>query len=191
MAWVTGWERYVWADEATEATVAVVADGTPSAEELLARLGRVEEQGALHFDAALDLQGALYDDGTFDEKAVVQAERLPGHGGDQWVTVEPNGFRACAELTLRMLAAGRVAVSFYWNVNAVMSVLKVEAGHAVVRFDPLLEIDQVPEEGRDLPFADQPRAAAMALLERWTGVSISERWFLGTKPTFIVHTPAV
>lgn len=191
MAWVAAWERYAWADEAIEATVAVVADGTPSAGELLARLGPVNGQGALHFDAALDLQGALYDDGTFDELAVVQAERLPGNGGAWWVTVEPNGFRARAESTLRALAAGRVAVSFYWNVNAVMYVLKVEGGHVVAGFDPLLDVERVPAQGLDLPFGDQPGAAAMALLERWSGVSITEPWFLGSKPTFIVQTPVV
>jgi uncharacterized protein DUF6461 len=89
---------YAWADEATEATVALVADGPASAEELLERLGPVEARGEMTFDDALELQGTFYDDGTSEERAVVQADRLPGEGGEWWATVEPNGFRAVSAL---------------------------------------------------------------------------------------------
>jgi hypothetical protein len=90
---VSGWERYAWADEATESTVALVAGGPPSAVELLERLGPAEAQGDMSFDEALELQGTFYDDGSFEERAVVQVDRLAGEGGEWWATVEPNGFR--------------------------------------------------------------------------------------------------
>lgn len=178
-----GTHDYAWADEATEATVAVVSNGPSSDEALLARLGRVEVKDAMSFGAALELQGTLYDDGTFEARAVVQVARVPGNGGPWWVTVEPNGFRTSISETLLALAGRERAVSFFWNVNAVMRVLRVDNGRLVSEFDPLIDIDHVPEEGRDLPFGKQPGSAAFALVERWTGVSIGEDWFLASKPT--------
>jgi hypothetical protein len=69
-----------------------------------------------------------------------------------------------------------------------MSLIRVDGGAVVVEFDPLLEPDEAPEEGQDLPFDDFPRASALALLERWTGVTIAEGWFGARKPTFVVET---
>ena len=181
-------DRFAWANEAPEATVAVGEDPPPTAEQLLSRLGRVEAYGRLPFVEACDLQGSLYDDGTFDRRAVFQAERLPGTNGPWWATVEPNGFRASDVSSLQTLAAGRNAAAFFWNINAVMRLTRVAAGAVLTDFDPLLEVDAVPADGRDLPFGDAPRSAAIGLLERWTGVAITEPWFLATKPTFIVET---
>jgi hypothetical protein len=87
------WERYLWADEATEATVAVVADAGSDATTLLQRLGPTEDAGSMTFAAALHLQGSFYDDGTFDDRAVFQVDRLSGTHGAWWGLVEPNGFR--------------------------------------------------------------------------------------------------
>jgi hypothetical protein len=185
---VSDWDRYLWADQATEATLAVVASSL-RADEFLGRLGATDAQGAMTLDSALELQGRLYDDGSFDKRAVFQAEKLTGESGDWWATVEPNGFRARSELGLLALAAGSEAVSFFWNVNAVMAVLRMRDGRVAAAFDPLLDTDEVPEEGRDLPFEQHPRAASIALVERWTGVSIQEEWFAGSKPTYIVHAP--
>ena len=53
--------------------------------------------------------------------------------------------------------------------------------------DPLL--DDPPNNGRDLPFATAPRAASLALIQRWTGVQITEQWYLSAKPTYIVDCP--
>jgi hypothetical protein len=175
---VSDWERYAWADEATEATVALVADGPASAEQLLERLGPVEPRGEMTFDEALGLQGTLYDDGSFEQRAVVQVDRLPGEGGEWWATVEPNGFRARSALPV--LAAGGPAAAFYWNVNGVMNVRKVEREEIVADFDPVLDDEDDAH----------PAATSMALLERWTGVSIAEPWFLGAKPTFVLQAPA-
>src|SRR5437899_7038570 len=81
-------------------------------------------------------------------------------GGDWWALVEPNGFRASVASALSSLAASARAGSFFWNVNAVMRVVLVATGGEVVAdFDPLLQVESVPEWGRDLPFGDQPRAS--------------------------------
>jgi hypothetical protein len=111
---------------------------------------------------------------------------MTGPRGDWWVMVEPNGSRARSTAVLRALAAEKPAASFFWNVNAVMSVTRVERGRVVAKFDPLVEADRAPADARDLPFGDRPGAAALALLARWTGVTLTRRWFLGRKPTFVV-----
>jgi hypothetical protein len=79
-------------------------------------------------------------------------------------------------------------VSFFWNVNAVMSVLKVERGSVVTSFDPLLDVERARQHAADLPFDDNPSAATFALIERWSGITITEAWFDGAKPTFVVQT---
>jgi hypothetical protein len=61
-----------------------------------------------------------------------------------------------------------------------MNVRNVEDEEVVVDFDPVLDDEE----------DEHPGATAMALLERWTGVAIEERWFLGAKPTFVVRAPA-
>lgn len=181
-------ERYSWVAQATEATIAVVAArGTVS--QLLERLGPVAEHGNLSFQEALELQGSLYDNDTFDHLAVVQCDELPGHGETWAVTVEPNGFRASSEESLMQLAAGAPAASFFWNVNAVMRFLWIGDGDLRVAFDPLLEPETAPVEAAGLDFEDQPAPSSMALLERLTGVMIKEEWFLDAKPTFVISTP--
>jgi Family of unknown function (DUF6461) len=179
------WQRFGWADHAHESTVALVADHATAATELLERLGPTEDVGSMTFAAALDLQGSFYDDGTFEDRAVFQVDRC----GRWWGLVEPNGFRLSLDAGLLAIAAVAPAVSFFWNVNAVMSVLRAEGGAVVATFDPLLDVDEASRHADDLPFADNPRAAAFALIERWTGVTITEAWFDGAKPTFVVQTP--
>lgn len=177
-----------WAEEATEATVALVAGRPGTFAGLLSVLGTVTERGPMSFIEALELQVSFYDDQTDAQRAVFQIDRLPGHRGDWWATVEPIGFRMSFASNLRSVAAD-VGVAFFWNVNAVMRVLKVENGVVIVEFDPLIDPGQVPEESRDLPFETMPRSASIALLHRWTGVKITQRWFEAAKPTFIVHAP--
>ena len=122
----------------------------------------------MSFIEALDVQGTLYDTGTFDSHAVFQVGALTGTDGEWWAAIEPNGFRASDAQKLKVLAAGGAAASFLCNVNAVMQLIRVDRGVVIMAFDPLLELDAVPE-GRDLPFGESPRSSAMALLERWTG----------------------
>jgi Family of unknown function (DUF6461) len=177
-----------WAEQATEATVALVAGRADTPARMLSVLGTVTDRGSMSFIDALDLQGSFYDDGTDAHQAVVQIDRLPGHEGDWWAIAEPNGFRMASASNLQAVAAG-LGVAFFWNVNAVMRVLKVDDGAVIAEFDPLIDVDQVPQEGKDLPFEMMPRSASMALLHRWTGVKITQRWFEGSKPTLIVHAP--
>jgi hypothetical protein len=89
------------------------------------------------------------------------------------------------------LAADSPAVSFFWNVNAVMSLLTVEDGSVLATFDPLLDDEDASQYAGDLPFREyHPGAAAFALIDRWTGVAITEARFAGAKPTLVVQTPA-
>src|SRR4051812_19103544 len=152
------WERFLWAEDATEATVAIVADGASDAATLLQRLGPTEEAGLMTFDGALDLQGSFYDDGTFDARGVFQVDRLSGTHGERWGLVEPNGFRTSFETRLLTLAANGRAVSFFWNVNAVMSLLRVERGSVAMVCDSLLDVEQARQHAADLPFDVHPSA---------------------------------
>lgn len=182
LAGLADWERYSWVDEATESTVAVL----PGTDELpLARLGQVEDQGELDFAAAQALQNRFWGDDTFNRRGIVQAARV----GEAWVLVEPNGFRARDPAALAALAPDGRAGSFFWNVNGMMVVLLLDRGEVVAEFDPLF--GPVPDDARDLPFEDRPGAAAMALLERHTGVVFEQAWFEGAKPTYVVHAPAI
>ena len=176
---MSGWERFAWAEEATEATVSLVEGAGDPVE----RLGPVEDAGPMTFEAALDLQNSFYDDGTSNDRAVVQADRLDAC----WGLVEPNGFRLSSEPLLLRAASGGDAVSFYWNVNSVMRLIRVRDGKVVTAFDPLLDTPSV--DGADLPFEEHPEAAAFALVERWSGVAVTEAWFTSDKPTFVVEIP--
>jgi Family of unknown function (DUF6461) len=180
---------YRWIEETTESTLALFSVTARSASELLAPLGSLEPRGSLTYAAALELQGSFYDDGTFDRRAVIQAERLVGSAEAHWVTVEPNGFQADRHLT--EIAGDAAAASLFWNVNAVMRLKRAESGRAVVDFDPLIDRERIPPEATDLPFESTPMAASMALIERWTGVRIEQRWFLAAKPTFVVNLAVI
>ena len=70
-----------------------------------------------------------------------------------------------------------------------MRVLKVDQDAVIAEFDPLIDVENVPEEGKDLPFETMPRSASIALLYRWTGVKVTHRWFEASKPTLIVQAP--
>ena len=184
-----GVEEFLWAEEATEATVAVVEDPALDAATVVGRLGPVQARDDLSLFAALELQGSLYEAGSDDRLAVVQADRFPGRDGPRWVTIEPNGFRASSEPALLLVADGACAASFFWNVNAVMRFVWVDGGAVIAAFDPLLEPEAAPPEGADLDFDGHPRAAAMALLERVSGVALSKGWLEAPKPTFVVAAP--
>lgn len=189
---MTEWEHYAWVEVVEAATIAVIAHAAPSAHALLGSLGSIEDRGTMSFDTALDLQGAFYDETGFPlydhadfEPAIFQAERLAD--GEPWVTVEPNGYQLSTSSRLELLAAGGSAVSFFWNVNWVMSFVHVDRGNVLAEFDPLVDFDQAPEAGRDLPFEQSAHVASLALIERLTGIVIRERWFAGAKPTYIVR----
>ena len=180
--------RYGWMGDGVDAaTVAVLGTPAATAQELLEFLGQAHWQGTMTLAEAVELSFTHFNDTTaMIEPAVVQAERLPGREGEWWVAIEPNGWQLHEWLT--ELADGALGACLFWNINAFMQFAKTEAGELVHNFDPLLDMDAVPEEGRDLPFGTPGGvdAAAMALIERWTGVSITEAWFRGPKATFLV-----
>jgi hypothetical protein len=187
-------DRYGWIESVSPATIAIVAGGAEDAEELLERLGPIEPRGRMPLEGAYELDGTLYDGarggGRSDEVGVFQVDRLLGTTGLWWVTVEPNGWRCSMPETLLRLAAGEVAASFFWNVNAVMRVLVIQDGEVAAEFDPLLDDEGFPLEGEGLPFEDHPAASAMLILERVTGVRVEEVWLAAEKPTYLVTTPA-
>ena len=126
------------------------------------------------------------------------ADQLNGRIGVQldelgeWLAViEPNGGLAVWPSALVPLSTAGRAVSFWWNVNSVMSFSLYVAGAAVRQFDPLFgdggEGDPLPEEA-GLLFGDEshnPRALALTLSERLTGQEISREWLLERRrPTY-------
>lgn len=177
-----------WAENATEATVALVAAQVDTAAETLSALGAVTSCEPMSFIEALELQGSFYDDGTDAQQGLFQVDRLSGDGRDWWAIVEPNGFRLSLASNLLTVTAD-LGVAFFWNINAVMRVVKVDHEAVIADFDPLIDVDQIPDEGQDLPFESTPRSASMSLLERWTGVKITQSWFEASKPTLIVRAP--
>jgi Family of unknown function (DUF6461) len=186
---MASWERYSWVDEATEATIAVVGRDCSNAGELLRVLGPVDARRDMSFADALRVQDELIADGTFHDRGVFQAAAFPGGGREWWGIVEPNGFWLSLEPALLKVAGIDEAASFFRNVNAVMSLVRVNRGRTLESFDPLLDLEDVPDQGRDLPFGERPGAASLALIERWTGIVVAEDWFRGAKPTFVVEVP--
>ena len=107
---------------------------------------------------------------------------------DGWlVLVEPNGWGAVQQGIARALSRGGVAVSVYWNVNAVMLFSLARDGLVVRSFDPLSPRhghgqygDPLPEEA-GLVVGDpdrDPRHSALDLAERLTGVPVDGAWLL-------------
>ncbi|MDA0185604.1 DUF6461 domain-containing protein [Solirubrobacter phytolaccae] len=174
---MSDWTRFDWIDEATDAaTIALVAADGHTPEAVLGRLGPIRPLGDLDFGAAAEAGMDLYERDVYDQQGVVQASVLEGAGRAWVVTLEENGYRA--DLQLDRLAGVHSAVSFFWNVNAVMRVQRREHGVEVESFDPLL----------DRPDEEHPHAASLALIEDWTGVTLTEDWFAGPKPTYLVES---
>jgi hypothetical protein len=97
-----------WSEQATEATVALIAEPAVTALGLISRIGAATSCGSMSFTEALALQGSFYDDGTDDRRAVFQIDQLSGRGGQWWATVEPNGFRLAFARNVRTVAAGQL-----------------------------------------------------------------------------------
>lgn len=116
---------------------------------------------------------------------------------DGWaVIVEPIGYQATlVEPLARLSEDTRVGV-VYWNVNADMAFMWTVHGILIRHFDPLLFENEnwapgpLPEE-KGLAFGlPHPRASAMALLERLTGVHLT-REFLDDRDSWqaVGHHP--
>ncbi len=138
--------------------------------------------GALH--AQLDMPDFAWG------SVLVQTDSLEG-----WATlIEPNGWAATLPGVIERLSQTGVALSVFWNVNAVMSFAYARGGVIVRTFDPLLYDagdTSLPEEA-DLSWGtDSPRASALSLMERLSGVRIEQGWLLDrSRPTFVVPLDA-
>lgn len=117
-------------------------------------------------------------DGTAPYVTVAGATQL-----DAWtVVVEGNGFEATTPGTLERLTVGsHCAGVIYRSVNADMQFVWAHDGEIVRSFDPLLyDIpgvgDVLPEEGGFRFGFGSPTASSFALLERLTGLSLTQEF---------------
>jgi hypothetical protein len=178
--------RYAWSEaedpllEAVSITLVQPADGSA----LAALHPRRELPGPLTFAearaAALDLDDFAWG------SVVAQVDRL----GDWGVIIEPNGWAASLPDTLVRLSANGVAINVFWNVNAVVTFALARGGSLMRAFDALLYSDggvPLPEE-RGLPWGVKaPRAGALAVMDRLTGVPLGRDWLLGrARRSFVV-----
>jgi hypothetical protein len=179
-------QRYTWAEsedalvEAVSITLIQPADGSA----LAALRPRREITAPLTFEEALAEAFAL-DDFAWGS-VLAQSDRL----GDWDVIIEPCGWAASVPETLAHLSAGGTAINVFWNVNAVVTFSLARTRALVRTFDALLyddAADALPEE-RGLRWgADAPRASALAVMERLTGVPVERDWLLGrARRSFVV-----
>jgi hypothetical protein len=114
----------------------------------------------------------------------VQAEFVESQRGKWLVLIEPNGYLAQDPNALVALSDADVAISVYWNVNALMQFTFYADGILVRSFDPLL-MDAgsqgkplVEEAGLSFGAEGEPEAAAMTLADRLTSVAVGRDWLL-------------
>jgi hypothetical protein len=182
--------RYAWADaeQAVEGLSLLFVRPKPS--RLAAGLTvRDELPGKLTLHEAQDELTTLDDFAWGSE--YVQVDEL----GDWAVFVSPWGWATAGEEITAAISAGGEAVSLFWNVNAVMSVVVAKDARVVRSFDPLLYDGggALPEE-LGLPFGEpgSPRAAALVLAERLTGRAVDLDWLISRRrQTFRVALPPI
>jgi hypothetical protein len=178
--------RYAWAEsddprlEALSITLAQPADGSA--------LAALHPRRELPFP--LTVARALAETLNLDDFAwgsvLAQSDRL----GEWDVIIEPNGWAASDPETVAALSTNGVAVNAFWNVNAVVTFSLARMGALIRSFDALLYNDDgqpLPEE-RDLDWGvGAPRASALALMERITGMPLEHDWLLDTpRRSFVV-----
>jgi len=104
------------------------------------------------------------------------------------VAYECNGWEGIDPPFVKALAAP-VHASFFVNVNARMDFVYARDGGILRCFDPLMYDDggEPLLEERDLDFGlPHPRASAMLLLERLTGIHVSQDFLMGeARPTYL------
>lgn len=176
---------YSWAEAADEAlsalTITLVEpdDGTA----IRALEPRSKYPQPMTFEQALDAAFALPD---FAYGAVVvQTDARQGWGA----LIEPCGWVSSDADRLAALSANGTALSVFWNVNANMQFGLARNGSLVRLFDPLLYDagDALPEESEFGWGTGQPRASALGLMERLSGVRIDREWLLApARPTYVV-----
>jgi len=168
--------RYAWAEneyplvEAISITLVQPADGSA----LTALRPRSE------ISARLTVAQGLAEAFTLDDFAwgsvLAQSDRL----GDWDVIIEPCGWAGSIPETLARLSVGGTAINVFWNVNAVITFSLARTGALVRTFDALLydAADALPEEQALRWGVDAPRASALALMERLTGLPVERDWLL-------------
>lgn len=115
---------------------------------------------------------------------VVQAELVESQRGRWLVLIEPNGYLAQDPDALSALSGAGVALSVYWNVEALMRFAMYADGVVVRSFDLLLTDvgpqgkPPVEEKGLRFGVEGEPDAAAMTLAERLTGIAIERDWLM-------------
>ena len=179
-------QRYAWAEngdplvEAVSITLIQPADGSA----LAALRPRREITAALTVGQALAEAFAL-DDFAWGS-VLARSDRL----ADWDVIIEPCGWAESVPETLGACSAGGTAINVFWNVNAVITFSLARTGALVRTFDALLydeAADALPEE-RGLRWGvGAPRASALAVMERLTGVPLERDWLLGrARRSFVV-----
>lgn len=139
----------------------------------------------LHFDWATERSTTFAEaeeqQDFYSGEHAVQVEAAESDRGSWLVLIEPNGYLASLPEALEALSDADVAVSVYWNVNAQMRFAIYADGILVRSFDPLLtdlgpEGEPLPEEqGLRFGVEGEPRADAMTLAQRLTGVALDRR----------------
>ncbi|WP_433261160.1 DUF6461 domain-containing protein [Actinosynnema sp. CS-041913] len=161
-----------------------VVRGLPVAEALIRFNGEATDREVTLVDAGQASTAAFP-----DELPLVVADVLDG-----WVVLaEDNGWNG-ADLSVlaRLSEGGTVAASAYWNVNLLAQVALAHDGEVVGAFD--FVIDEPPAEGamepfiRGLDFTDAERmcAAALAFLERVSGVRVPVDWSTRPHPASVI-----
>jgi hypothetical protein len=178
------WNKYAWLDEESASDdlmagclgVAIGTDETTVRQQL-----RVDEGSQRNATVHEAWQMSESDFGN----DLVQIASL----GQAVVTFEPNGWHGVeSDLATALSESGRY-VAYFWSVNAVMQFLFAEAGVVQRTFDPLLydsdgERERALSQEVGLPFpasddgALTPGRASLALIERLTGVEITQAWLL-------------
>jgi hypothetical protein len=174
-----GWAEFEWADSAEALTVAL-AKGISEQTMRTALVLDPKSAFEANFSEALDRQDHR------GEGYIVQIDEVGG-----WLAViEPNGFLlSLPEIIVPMSRHGHV-ISAFWNVNSAMEFILAVGGRVRRRFDPLLytaDEDALPEES-GLPFGHpgHPRAAALTLIARLTGATLTADWVLKKRRATLV-----
>ena len=120
---------------------------------------------------------------------------VAGDCGGWTVLAEDNGWHGSGERVLaRLSAGGGVAASVYWNVNRVTRIGYAVDGRWLASFDYVCTSWSGPRPDRlaafldGLPLDDPERsdAAALAVLERISGVRIGAEWLTQPHQTSVV-----
>ncbi len=170
------WEAYRWVSSDLRMDAFCIA-AIPSIDAAV-----VVDSYACHLDSRRDAlfqeqygMAVPYPEGGGND--TVQIDRL----GDVVVAMEANGWAGVEDPRPAELSRGGTYVAVYRNVDALMQVVVARRGRVERTFDPLIYDAEgaLPDEA-GLPFGEPYGAdvAMLALLERLTGVRLTQEWVL-------------